>query len=92
VRDGTSSVSPELSVVLSPVAHLPQGLHLCDLQRTGIPTEVIVDIGTIGRALATKRRLQGTSMRSRGPCGAPPAFVLLPAVGATSPLPQQLVW
>jgi hypothetical protein len=31
------------------------------------------------------------SMKSWGPCGAPPALVLLPVAAAVSPLPRQSV-
>jgi hypothetical protein len=43
----------------------------------GILTEALASIGEVGHGLAMERRLQGTSARLRGPCGAPPASVLL---------------
>jgi hypothetical protein len=38
-----------------------------------------------------RRQTQGTSVRSRGPCGAPSASVLLPTVAVVTPLPQRSI-
>jgi hypothetical protein len=41
--------------VLAPVAHFPRGLHLRDLWRTEILTEVLAGIDELGRGLAVRR-------------------------------------
>jgi hypothetical protein len=68
--------------------HFPRGLHLW---KTGILTEVLAGVSEVGCGMAMKRRLLGMSARSRGPWGAPPASVLLPAVATVSSLPQRPV-
>jgi hypothetical protein len=71
--------SPELSLALALVAHPPRGLHLHDLQRTGVLTEVLAVVGAVGHGLVARKRTQGESVRSGGHCGALLASVLLPA-------------
>jgi hypothetical protein len=73
------------------VAHPLLGLHLRDLQRTGVLTEVFASVGEVGRGLAARKRTQGESVTSRGPCSAPLALVPLLATAVMSPLPQQPV-
>jgi hypothetical protein len=58
--------SPEVSLVFAPVAHPPQGLHLCDLKRTGVLTKVPVIIGEVRRMLAVRKQTQRGSARSQG--------------------------
>jgi hypothetical protein len=48
-----------VSLALDPVAHPPPGLHLRDLQRTWVLTEVLVVVGEVGCGLATKGWIQG---------------------------------
>jgi hypothetical protein len=83
--------SLELSLALSPVAHSPLGLYLCDQQRTGVPTEVFTGIGEVGRGLAARKRAPGDLVRLQGPCSAPLASVPLLVTAVTSPLPRQPV-
>jgi hypothetical protein len=52
--------------------------------------EVHAVIGEVGRGLAARKRTQGELAWSAGPCGAPPASVLLPAT-ATYHIPQHRV-
>jgi hypothetical protein len=59
VRSGARGGSSELSLALTPVAHSPWGLHLCDLRRTGIVTKVLTVIDEVGRQLAMRRQTQG---------------------------------
>jgi hypothetical protein len=88
---GARGNSPELSLALAPVAHPPLGLHLCDLLRMGVLTDVFTGIGEVKRGLAVRKRAQGESTRSRALCSAPSASVPLLATVTMSPLPQQPV-
>jgi hypothetical protein len=54
----------------------------------GILAEVLALVSEVGRGLVTRMWTQGMSARSRAPCGAPPALVLLLAVVVASPLTQ----
>jgi hypothetical protein len=67
----------ELSLALAPMAPSLQGLHLCVLQGMGVLTEVHVVIRKVGCGLAMRKQTQQKLARSPGPCGAPPASVLL---------------
>jgi hypothetical protein len=77
----------EWSLALASVAHPPRGLHLHDLQKTGVLTEILAVISEVD---AGWQRGSGheDSCQGGGPRGAP--SVLLPAVAA-SRLPQQPV-
>jgi hypothetical protein len=86
-RGGARGGSPKLSLALAPVAHSTWGLHLHDLRRTGILTEVLAIVGVVGRRMEMRRRTWGIAVQSWGSCGAPPTLVLLPAVAVMSPLP-----
>jgi hypothetical protein len=55
-RSGTRGGSPELSLALALVAHPPQGLHLHDLQRTGVLIEVPTVIGEVREGWQRERR------------------------------------
>jgi hypothetical protein len=79
----------ELSLALAPVAHFPWGLHLHDLRRTGILTEVLAGVGEGGCELEIRRQTQGTLAWSRVQCGAPSAPILRPMMASVSPLPQR---
>jgi hypothetical protein len=74
--------------VLATVAKFAWVLHLRDLQITRILIEVLVGIDEGGRELAMRRCMQGTSVRLQGPCHAPPALFLLPAMVVASPHPH----
>jgi hypothetical protein len=56
-----------------------------------ILTEVYAVVDEVWTRLATRKRTQGTSAKSWGSCGAPPALVHLPATGVVSLLPQRQV-
>jgi hypothetical protein len=77
--------------MLALMAHPPLGLHLRELQRTRVLTVVFNGVGEVGHGLAARKRAQGESARSRGPCSAPPTLVPLLVMMVMSPLPQQLV-
>jgi hypothetical protein len=67
---GARGGSPELRLALTLVAPSLQGLHLHVQQRMRVLNEVLVVIGEVRRGLATRKRTQGKSVRSRSPCGA----------------------
>jgi hypothetical protein len=65
VRGGAMGASSELSLELAPVTHFLRGLHLHGLRKMGTPTEVLAGINDCGCELATRRRANRTSARSR---------------------------
>jgi hypothetical protein len=84
---GPTHGRPPCSILLSPQDLVPMVPNLV----MGIITEVLAAVGEVRLGLVMRRRTQGTSVRLQGPCGAPPALVLLLVAVVVSPLPQQLV-
>jgi hypothetical protein len=64
-----------------------RGLHLRDLQKMGILTEVPARVDDGRCELVMRRRASGASARSRGRCGGPSALVPSSVVVARSPRP-----
>jgi hypothetical protein len=86
VLSGTRGDLSELSLALALVVHFPRGLHLHDLRRMGILTEVLAAIGEVGHGQAVRKLTQGKSVWSWGPWAAPPALIHLPVAAVASPL------
>jgi hypothetical protein len=90
---GAMDGSPELSLELAPVDLSRRGLHLLDLWKKGILTEVLAGVSDGVCELAMMRQTHGTSVRSQGRCGDPPALISSLVVAVGSPFPhQQLGW
>jgi hypothetical protein len=86
---GARGGSPKLSLALASEALSLQGLHLRVLWKMGVLTDALAVVNEVGSGRATRKRTQGKSAKSRGPCGESPASVLLLAVAVVVPLPQQ---